>query len=257
MNKNITIYMASAIIMLVFACAILTYSSMSNKSRALSAESELDKLRKTLDSHLKDESAKTPEKKKSSSPSMVNMTAPQTPPPSSTEARDVSTPPLDRFRTSMEKIKETDPERYAAMVERMNNFNKQMQENSNKQGEFLKKLDTKSMTPEQLDNHNKLLPLVAKNNQLLYEINQNPEGEKAPALRRELFDNSRQMRDLMETERSAALQQFATQLGYTSDQTGQFEEYIKLVYEMTSSNPGAGAGRRNNRGDQQGQPNRQ
>jgi hypothetical protein len=49
----------------------------------------------------------------------------------------------------MGNLKETDPERYAAMVEQRNNFTKQMHDNSAKQIDFFKKPDTKSMTPEQ------------------------------------------------------------------------------------------------------------
>ena len=153
----------------------------------------------------------------------------------------------------MENLKETDPEGYAAMVERRSSFIKRMQDNSARQVEFFKKLDTKSMTPEQLDNHNRLLPLVNANNQLLYELAQHPEAENASEMRQTLQDNSRQMRSLLDTERSVALRQFAKQIGYGGDQTAQFEASIKNVYDMTSANPfqGGGRGGGNNRGQDQ------
>ncbi len=251
--------MGFVICVLMIICACLAYSDMENKERALKAESELAKLKQDMAAKISSKNFPVPEKKILPNPQPVTVSIP--PPAQAVEPpRDDNPTPQDRGRINMEKLKETDPERYAAIVERMNNFTKQMHENSTKQVDFLKKLDTKSMTPEQLDNHNKLIPLVAKNNQLLYEISQNPEGENASNQRRELFDNSHQMRDLLDTERSTVLQQFATQLGYHTDQTAQFEEYIKYVYDMTSSNPfrvgGGGRGGGDNRG-QQAQPNRQ
>ncbi|MFA6291877.1 MAG: hypothetical protein WC637_08865 [Victivallales bacterium] len=261
MKDNKTVLMMSAIAVLFLACACFGYSAMANKARAVKAESELAGLKKVVDAGLTRKTQASAEKRRPASPSSYTVTGfanMQNPEP----AVEAAEPNVnqDRGRVSMEKLKESDPERYAEMVERRNSFTKQMHDNSAKQVDFFKKLDTKSMTPEQLENHNKLLPLVAKNNQLLYELAQNPDAENLSDIRRELGDNSRQMRDLLATERSAALQQFAKQIGYRSDQTAQFEAYVKSVYDMTSGNPfqgmqGGGRGGANNRG--QGQPNRQ
>jgi DNA-dependent RNA polymerase auxiliary subunit epsilon len=258
MNKNQSTAMMSVIAILIFACAGFGYSSMTNKARAIKAESELASLKKVIDDGLKKKTASATERRRSATPSSFtdsSFTNIQESEPAPTNRRS-NNPAFNRSRASLETLKETNPEAYAAEVERRNNFRKQMQDNSGKQVEFIKKLDTKSMTPEQLDNHNKLLPLVTKNNQILYELTENPEVENASDLRRELFDNSRKMRDLMGTERSIALQQFAKQIGYSADQAVQFEEYVKSVYDMTSTNPFGGAGRGGgNRG--QGQTNPQ
>lgn len=247
--------MMSAIVILVIACACLGYSSTTNRARALESESELFRLKKIVDAGLtKKTSAVTEKKKPANPPAFTNPDFANT----QTVPTDVS--PTRRGgggHAMMENLKETDPEGYATMVERRNSFIKRMQDNSTQQVEFLKKLDTKSMTPEQLDNHNKLLPLVNANNQLLYELAQNPEAENASEMRQTLQDNSRQMRSLLDTERSVALQQFAKQIGYGGDQAAQFEASVKKVYDMTSANPfqvgGRGGG--NNRG--QDQPNTQ
>ncbi len=252
--------MISAIVVLFFACACLGYSAFTNKDRAIKAESELASLKKVVDAGLTKKTPVSTERRRPVNPpsstvtGFANLQNPEPP----VEAVDPNAN-QNRGRVSLEKLKESDPEAYAAEVERRKNFTRQMHDNSTKQVEFFKKLDTKSMTPEQLDNHNKLLPLVAKNNQLLYELTQNQDAENTSDIRRELGDNSRQMRDLMATERSVALQQFAKQIGYSGDQTAQFEAYVKSVYDMTSGNPfqgmqGGGRGGANNRG--QGQPNR-
>lgn len=230
----------SAIVVLVFACVGFGYSSMTNKARALKAEAELASLQKVVDANLSKKTASGSERRRSSNSqsttgsATVNIPSPE-------PAADVSSdanPNQNRGRGfSMEKLKETDPERYANILE----GRKKMHENSTKQVEFFKKLDTKSMTPEQLENHNKLMPLVNKNNQLLYELGQNPETENFTEIMREFGENSRQMRDLLGTERSVALQQFAKQIGYRSDQVAQFEAYVKSVYDMTSGNPYQGA----------------
>ena len=253
--------MMSAIAVLLFACAGFGYSSMANRARAVKAESELAGLMKVVDANLNKNTLGTPARKKTANatpPANTGITNVQFPEPASEGGNGNSN--QSRGRNLMGNLKETDPERYASMVEQRNNFTKQMHDNSAKQIDFFKKLDTKSMTPEQLENHNKLLPVVAKNNQLLYELSQNPEAEDATEIRRELGDNSRQMRDLLVTERSAALQQFAKQIGYRSDQTAQFEEYVKNIYALTSTNPftfGGGGGRGGANSRDQGQPNRQ
>lgn len=244
MNKNQSVLTGSAIVVLLLACACFCYSSMVNKSRALKAESELVSLKKVVDANLSRKNPAVPEKKKTASPSSsmnLDFSNMQSAEPVADVRNDNSN--RNRGRNAMENLKETDPERYAAMVERRNSFTKQMQENSASQIDFFKKIDTKSMTPEQLDNHNKLLPMVAENNQLLYELSQNPEAENASEIRRQIFDNSRQMRDLFETERSVALQQLAKQIGYRDDQSAQFEAYVKNVYDMTSANPFPQGGR--------------
>lgn len=247
--------MMSAIVILVIACACLGYSSMTNRERVLESEAELARLKKIVDTGLtKKTSAVTEKRKPANQPAFTNPDFANTPPgpPDAAPARRGG-----GGRAMMENLKETDPEGYAAMVERRNSFMKRMQDNSTRQVEFLKKLDTKSMTPEQLDNHNSLLPLVNANNQLLYELAQNPEAENASEMRQTFQDNSRQMRSLLDTERSVAIQQFAKQIGYGGDQAAQFEASVKNVYDMTSSNPfqGGGRGWGNNRG--QDQPNTQ
>ena len=245
--------MMSAIVVLVLACACLGYSSMTNRARALESESELARLKKIVNAGLNKKTSPATEKRKPANPPVFTN-----PDFANTQPVPPDAAPTRRGgggRAVMENLKETDPEGFAAMVERRSSFIKRMQDNSTRQVEFVKKLDTKSMTPEQLDNHNKLLPLVNANNQLLYELAQNPEAENVSEMRQTLQDNSRQMRSLLDTERSVALRQFAKQIGYGGDQTAQFEASIKNVYDMTSANPFQGGGRGNNRG--QDQPNTQ
>ena len=208
MHKNQSALMMSAIAVLLFACAGFGYSSMANRARAVKAESGLAGLMKTVDAGLNKNTLGTPAGKKAA-------TAPPTANPGITNVQLHEPAPeggngtsnQSKGRNLMGNLRETDPERYAAMVEQRNNFTKQMHDNSTRQVDFLKKLE----------------------------------------------------RELLVTERRAALQQLAKQIGYRSDQTAQFEEYVKNVYAMTSTNPftfgGGGRGGANSR--DQGQPNRQ
>ena len=168
MNKNQPALMMSAIVVLLFACAGFGYSSMTNRARAVKAESELAALMKVVDANLATRASGTTERIRTARPtSSANFSLPtvQNPEPEADGRND--NPNRNRGVNFMENLKESEPERYAAIVEQRNNFTKQMHDNSTKQVDFFKKLDTKSMTPEQLENHYKLLPMVAKSNQLL------------------------------------------------------------------------------------------
>ncbi|OGV72605.1 MAG: hypothetical protein A3K19_12455 [Lentisphaerae bacterium RIFOXYB12_FULL_65_16] len=139
------------------------------------------------------------------------------------------------FRNFMENLKQRDPQRYQEMQDRIKASQERMATGLTKQQEFLSQLDTAAMTPDQATNHQKLIELMNQNQEILDAINLDPEAEDVGDLRRQLFDNNRQVHDLMDTERTVALQDLAQRLGYTPQTAGQFVDYVKNVFEVTSA----------------------
>lgn len=138
------------------------------------------------------------------------------------------------FRNFMEDLRQRDPKRYQEMQERFKASQERMATGLTKQQEFLSGLDTTTMTPDQATNHQKLIDLLNQNQEILDAINLDPEAEDVGELRGQMFENNRQIRDLMDTERTVALQDLARRLGYTSQNSGQFVDYVRGVFEATS-----------------------
>jgi hypothetical protein len=90
------------------------------------------------------------------------------------------------------------------------------------------------MTPEQASNHEKLMELLNQNQEILDAINLDPEAADVGELRRQIFENNRQIRGLMEVERTVALQDLAQRLGYTTENAGLFVDYVTNIFDATS-----------------------
>ena len=144
----------------------------------------------------------------------------------------------------MQRLRENDPQRYQEMQARFKEMNDRMTASLSQQEEFLGKLDTAAMTPEQQDGHAKLLDVLKRMHELNDQIAADPEADTVPQLRQELFDNMRTARDLATQERQTALQDVARKLGYSEQEVPQFAEYINKVYESTSVQMGRFGGGR-------------
>ena len=90
------------------------------------------------------------------------------------------------------------------------------------------------MSSEQAENHDQVLELLQITRELTSKINEDPDGEDVPDLRRELFGNMKALGGILETERETALQEMGRSLGYAEEEASQFSDYVKYVYDMTS-----------------------
>gem|GEM_PF-877340 len=154
------------------------------------------------------------------------------------------------FAERLEQMRVADPERYAAMQDRFQRMNERMTTALEKQQDMLAGLDTAALTPAEAENHTRLLELLAANRDLTDMINQDPEAEDVPQLRRELFANMRAAGELLGTERNILFRDLANQLGYKDADAQQFTDYLNRVLESTSP----GSLFRGMRGDRRGPP---
>jgi hypothetical protein len=151
------------------------------------------------------------------------------------EEGDRTQSPAQRMAQFMKDLKERDPERYAQMQERFRAMGERMQTGMGKQQEFFDQLNPELMSDVQAESHDLLMGLLARNQELLDAINEDPEAEDVPELRQELRENMREASQLLETERETALQNMARELGYEGEQIQQFEDYVNHIFDMTSN----------------------
>jgi TolA-binding protein len=138
------------------------------------------------------------------------------------------------FEERMQKLKETDPERYEKMRQRMQAVSKGMATSIDGKGDFFANLDVEIMSAEQQVTHAALLEKLNATRELLSQINENPDDDAVGELRRELHQEMRTLRPLLDQERRVVLEQFGTQLGYEPTQAKEFADYIDYVNEATS-----------------------
>jgi hypothetical protein len=146
------------------------------------------------------------------------------------------------------------PEQQAEIRQRMQETSTRMQENLQRQHEFFTSLDAAGMSDEQRQNHEKLVSTLAETDQLMAQLQNNPDPETAGQLRRQLFENIGATRDLLNSERQYALVEFARKLNYPDAEAQQFAQYVEYVIDMTSMQRmfTGGMGGRDGRRDERG-----
>lgn len=154
------------------------------------------------------------------------------------EGRPRTGDPAERMANYMARLRETDPERYERIQERFRSFAERMETSLDQQQDFFAGLDTDAMTPEQAETHTRLMQILDRNRELIEAINEDPEADDVPELRREMFQNSREARGLLEQEREIALEEMARQLGYEDEHVGQFTNYVNYIFDVTSMRGG-------------------
>lgn len=134
------------------------------------------------------------------------------------------------------------PEQQAEFRQRMQEMTTRAQQTLQDQSAFVGGLDTSGMTEEQRGDHDKLVALLAESEQIMAQLQQDPPPDEAGPLRRQLWQNMGEARDLLESERQAALVALGKSLNYPEPQAQQFAAYVQHVIDMTSL-PRMGGGR--------------
>lgn len=145
----------------------------------------------------------------------------------------------------MEQMRKDNPEQYAEMQRRREEFRQSVEQRVREREDFLDAVDVAGMTPEQRQNHEQLLATVARVNELMAGMMEGgrPRGEEGEAVRREMGEAMASLGQLYESERRYLLEATAKAAGYTGSDAQAFTEHIQAIYENTSMMPG-GFGRR-------------
>ena len=158
-------------------------------------------------------------------------------------------PNAAEMRARMEEMREKEPERYAQMTNRMAQWRQNMARRTSDRLEFFASLDTAAMSPKQRANHEKLQSLLARQDELMQQLNPS-DTSITDAQReknfREMHEMRHQIHDLEQAERDMLLHQTARNLGYKGADAREVVETIKTIYDATQSfgGPHGGRGRR-------------
>ncbi len=142
----------------------------------------------------------------------------------------------------MEQMRKDNPEQYAEMQRRREEFRQGVEQRVREREDFLDAVDVAGMTPEQRQNHEQLLATVARVNELMAGMMEGgrPRGEEGEAVRREMGEAMASLGQLYESERRYLLEATAKAAGYTGSDAQAFTEHIEEIYENTSMMPGGG-----------------
>jgi len=154
------------------------------------------------------------------------------------------------FMERMEQLKAEKPEEYAEMQKRREEFRQSMEQRAQDRAAFIAAVDTKNMSDEQRENHEKLQQAVARVNELMALMGQ-PDAERGADMRHEMGDAMRQLGELYGSERRYLFEETARAVGYEGDQASEFADHMQTIIENTSMVPGFGrrGGGRDGRGD--------
>jgi hypothetical protein len=138
----------------------------------------------------------------------------------------------ESFQDRMARMKEEEPERYAEMIKRRTERTEQMRYDQASRLAIFLDMDTSTMTPEELENHNLLLE---KLNGLWEQTAAfNPEQPPDRETMRAIFESVGDVRALMEQERAVMLRQLGTEVGLSGSDTEDFSSYVEEIISATS-----------------------
>jgi len=138
----------------------------------------------------------------------------------------------EAWRERMERMREEEPERYAEMTKRREEFRARMERSVADRSVFLLDLDTSAMTEEEKASHDELLERIQSTWSIIQNIEQQgfPSREEREVLR----DNYGALFGLYATERAYVLRQVGRDLGYDEAGAEDFGEHMQKIIEVTS-----------------------
>lgn len=157
------------------------------------------------------------------------------------------------FTERMEQLRQENPDQYAEMQKRREEFRQRMEQREQDRANFLTAVDVQNMGDQQRENHEKLLATVARVNELMAQMGQ-PGAERNSEARRELGETYGLLNELYGEERRYLLEETARSVGYEGAQASEFAEHMQEIIDNTTMMP-SGFGRRGGNGrDNQPRP---
>lgn len=144
-------------------------------------------------------------------------------------------PPTPGFQGDwLERLKESDPERYKQIQERMNGMQKRVTDAVARQAAFNLNIDPSTMTPEQLANHEALLAKLESMMDLSDQFSKREEGLNMAEVGMQMRDTFQDLNSLYENQRDMLLQNLGKEVGYKGKEAEEFSGYVREIYDMTS-----------------------
>lgn len=147
-------------------------------------------------------------------------------------------PRHESFQDRMTRMKEEEPERYEEMVRSRTERKEQMRYNQANRLALYLDMDTSSMSPEELENHNLLVEKLTEvwEKTAEYDPTQPPTRETML----EMFSTLREVSDLMDQERGVMLKQLGKEVGLSGSEAEDFAAYTESIISATTLQPPRG-----------------
>lgn len=137
------------------------------------------------------------------------------------------------FSERMAQMQLEDPEGYAEMIARREEFQQRIKYEMAERASLLVDMDTAGMTEEELAAHGELVDRMGKIFELT-EAMQNPEGGSNREVMHELSKNIHEARPLMEQQRTVILRQMGDSMGLNQQESQNLATYVENIYSATS-----------------------
>jgi hypothetical protein len=147
----------------------------------------------------------------------------------------------------LERMKNSDPKRYASATNRMAQFRTRMTQRAENKLETLASIDTTGWNRSQIENHLKYQELIVRHQELMETIRHDSgvTREEREAAFGEMRELGRELREASEKERNTLLDKTFQELGYSGADSKELRETIKTIYSTTEEWGGhRGRGRR-------------
>lgn len=146
-------------------------------------------------------------------------------------------------REMMENLKKEDPERYAQMTNNFERWRVRREAERTNRLDFLKSIDTSTMSAGTRSTHEKLLAntdKIAEVEAMLRDENTTDEERRELFGQiRELYDNQRQ---LNQAERDNLIEQISREVGMSAEDAAEFGATINEILQATEATGGRGPG---------------
>ncbi|WP_372806602.1 hypothetical protein [Pontiella sp.] len=238
MNKKLPVSITGAALVVALACIV---SAVASQAKARKSAKELHALRAQI-ARMKAfvPGVGTPiytpgEPPATNAVALVeHSTAPRG--PRDDEAADPqqrSRPSRESFEDRMANMKAEDPEGYAEMIRRREEAQQMMRYGLAERTATFLDLDTSGMTEQERANHERLVTKMAN----IWELSakfQDPEAAPDREAMRELFIEMREVRPLLDLERTAMFKQLGFELGYEGEDADVFAAHAEEIISATS-----------------------
>jgi len=142
-------------------------------------------------------------------------------------------PPRESFEERMAKLKQEDPAGYAERIQRRQERQQTMRYNLAERTVTFMDLDTTHMTTAERENHELLVEKMAHVWSLTEPL-QDPEQPPDREAMRELYNEIREVRPLINQERTVMFKQLGTDLGYEGNDAQDFADHVEDIISATS-----------------------
>lgn len=169
------------------------------------------------------------------------------------EGGETPRPNFGNPREWMDRLRKTDPARYAQMTNGIAKFRSDHFKRTANRLDLLASVDTSKWGREAQEVHTKYMDLMARREELMAMNLETADGESLRNAWQEGMELSRQLRELEKVERDNLLRETALGFGLDAADAGEFAQTIQNVIEVTSDFGGMrGPGRRGGGGPRGG-----